>query len=331
MRVLTGPVSMTLDAGNGMRTSLTWVAVATAIAAGCTTERGLDVRGPVNSRYNIARQRAYITRTQATLAACVITNQPAFADQRVYTNVSEGVTNRYLRARDTWIPIGDAGWFYFVCHSWHSEWRNYTYCDVGDLSIGIDNARNYYFCRTHVCGALSFRLPTSRGYTNMHDFILHNPDWHPLPADWAKFAPPPPEVDITSHIIGTWHATTIRSTAETSGIDVEFGDYGSAHVTIKAGAGSHSGGTSYEILSASTLVLTNGFFGGQLTLNGADLTGTIEEPVRKVDCDAPMNVPMPVVYSHTNVYTCTFVKGKTGEASNQAPEDTARKRADPQH
>lgn len=318
-----------------MRSALTWVVVATAIVTGCATERILDVRGPVNNRYNSTRQRAYITTTQARLGAYVVTNRPDFSSQGVYTNVSQGVTNRYLDVRDTWIPIGDKGWFYFVCHSWHSE-RNHTYCDVGDLSIGLDNAGSYYFCRTHVCGALSFRLPASGRYSNMDDFIQHNPDWHPLSADWATLAPLAPTVDITSHIVGTWHTAAIRSTAETSGIDVEFRNNGSAHVTIKAGAGSHSGGTRYENLSASTLVLTNGFFGGRLDLNGTDFVGTITEPVYD---DAEMERLMTirktntveVIYSHTNVYACKFVKGETGAASNQVPEDTARKLADPQH
>ena len=307
-----------------------------AIVAGCATERGIDVRGPVEIRYNIARQRSYITDTQARLAAFVSTNQAAFISHAVHTNVSEGVNNRYMHVKDTRIPIGENGWFYFVCHSWHSEWRNYTYCDVGDLSIGIDNAGNYYFCRTHVCGSLIFRLPALGSYSSMDDFMRHNPDWHPLPEDWTERAPPAPEIDIASYVIGMWHATTITSETATTGIDIEFTEYGSADVRIKGDVGESWGGTSYQVLSPTTLVLTNSFFGGTLELKGKDLIGTITEPVED---NAEMERLMAtrqtntdeVIYNHTNRYTCKFVKGEPGTASNKVPEDAARKLADPQH
>ena len=47
-----------------MRTRLTFVAVTMAIVAGCATERGIDVHGPVEIRYNIARQPDKRIRTR---------------------------------------------------------------------------------------------------------------------------------------------------------------------------------------------------------------------------------------------------------------------------
>jgi hypothetical protein len=133
----------------------------------------------IDKKCNISRQCIYIADTQARIAAYVKTNRPDFSALQVHTNVSNGATNLALRIRDTWIPIGANKWFYFVCHSWHSEW-NYPYCDIGDLSIGIDDTGRYYFCRTHVCGVLSFRLPASGKYADMVDFEKCNLGSMPL-------------------------------------------------------------------------------------------------------------------------------------------------------
>jgi hypothetical protein len=170
----------------------------------------------------------------------------------------------------------------------------------------------------------------------MDDFMRHNPDWHPLPEDWAERAPPAPDIDIVSHVIGMWHATTITSETATAGIDMEFTEHGSAHVTIKGDVGESWGGASYRVLSPTTLVLTNGFLGGTLELKGRDLIGTITEPVEdNAEMERLMAArqthTVEVIYSHTNRYTCKFVKGESGTASNKVPEDTARKLADPQH
>ncbi|MEI6219552.1 MAG: hypothetical protein WCP86_11685, partial [bacterium] len=165
------------------------------VLAGCALDQSCLAEPLIDSRCNITRQRAYIADTQARLASCVLTNRPTFAEVR--TDVAGGITNHSLHGKDTWIPIGTNGWFYFVCHSSHSEW-SFPYRDVGDLSIGIDDAGEYYFCRRHVCGALSFRLPTSGRYDSMVALKEYNRDWHNLPSNWTNLVPAAPAVDITS-------------------------------------------------------------------------------------------------------------------------------------
>jgi len=314
-------------ARNVMRELPTFSVIAMVLLVGCATDRDSTCSLLIDSRCNIARQRAYVADTQAHLAAYVLTNKPAFTTKKVSTFVLDGVTYRWLSVTDTWLPIGTSGWFYFVCHSAHHS-AFHPYYDIGDLSIGIDNGGRYYFSRTHVCGCLTLNLPASERYASMNEFILCNPDWHLLPQDWKRTAIQPPAVDIASHIVGHWRPTRrIESLIADVRVDLSFATSGSAVVSIECPEGITSTATRYKILSDDHVVLTNdSCFSVDLYLNGLDLQGLIEQPVTaSSELDRLIKVrhtnSVEFIYSHTNRYAGTWTKipGSKKVTSSAAP------------
>ena len=280
-------------------------------ACGCTATRFDATDRLINSAHNVARQIAYVESTRQELARHVADNQPDFTHLKPLTYVSDdGATNFYFHARDAWLPVGPSGWFVFRCHSMHAEF-NRQYLDVGDLSIGMDNAGQYYFNRTHVCGSLSFAATASGHFSDIGDFLNRNPSWLPLPDDWKHTVPCAPDVDITSYVVGNWRGTAARPDGTDVETSIEFTDYDLAHVDIGTAMSCMS---SYTIVSAHAIEFQDaGFIGGKLSLDGTRLRGTISQPVEDDDemdrlMASQKTNAVEVVYSHTNTYTGVWSK-----------------------
>lgn len=285
------------------------------VAIGCVTNDRRLTELLVDPECNIIRQRAYITETQVHLANSVGACEPRFFDPPVST----GFTDRPFfvsHATQGWIRIASDGWFHFVSHSsTHASLKKIYYPDVGELSIGMDNSGQYFFCRTHACGAPFFTIPPSGGFKDMAELQRWNPFWHPIPNDWQSLAPHSPPIDIASYVVGKWNVelTDVSSGRSFRGyVDFQPTGHGRGVVSLVGSNVVYGGRTPLEcsVASFDSVLFTSSSstgFTGPVYLKGLDFEGVLKEPVEDTDRMNRLRLErqtnsVEVILSHTNHY-----------------------------
>jgi hypothetical protein len=251
--------------------------VLTVTLSGCATISFDATDGLIRPKANVRRQCEYIEKTRKDLAQQVHLATPDFSDSILSSRVTTNGTREYVYlVTDKYVPVGADGWLLFSAHSLHKE-PNWRYVNIGDLSIAIDHAGQYYFSRKHVCGFLEVHSSQSGIYDSSEDFLRRNPDWCRMPDNWEQTAPSYPAIDITAHVLGTWRATSLTSSCHAAYANLQFEDDFKLLCKVKTHPREDRPATLYySIMSSDKILFTqdNGFGkAGELHLIGSKLVG----------------------------------------------------------